>query len=140
MSKTNPLTLLTQRLKKALWVITGFIALGLGILGIVLPVLPTTPFILLAAFCFLRGSPRLHTWLEEQPWLGKQLRLWNEKRAITPKVRRFAISYLWLAIGFSVLFVLSAPVAQAVLLLIGLAVTIFLLRLSTHESYESANP
>lgn len=65
-----------------LWVICGLIALGLGIVGIALPLLPTVPFLLLAAFFFARSSERLHNWLITHPRLGPPIEDWNNHGAI----------------------------------------------------------
>jgi len=119
---------------KSLFTICGLVALVLGIIGIVLPLLPTTPFILLAAFCFYRGSKRLHDWLESQPWLGKQLHLWREKRAVSKKVKTIALVYLWLAIGATSIFFLSTPWPRLLLLAVAITVTIHLLRLKTLDA------
>ena len=129
--------MIIRHLKKGLLTACGLVALALGLLGVVLPLLPTTPFILLAAYCFFRGSKRLHNWLESQPWLGEQLRLWHEKKAISKKVKIFALTYLWLAIGATTIFFLTAPLHRILLLGIAIAVTIHLLRLKTLNNDSS---
>ena len=64
------------------WLVVGFVSLGLGIIGTVLPLIPTTPFLLLAAFGFARSSPRLAAWLEHHPQFGPLIANWREHRAI----------------------------------------------------------
>jgi uncharacterized membrane protein YbaN (DUF454 family) len=91
---------------KFFWNIGGLASLALGVLGIALPVLPTVPFLILAAFCFARGSDRLHDWLVQHPRLGPPIRDWQEKRAISRKAKWLAslsmaaVFALSLALGF----------------------------------------
>jgi uncharacterized protein len=63
---------------KHLWAMMGLIALGFGVIGIVVPILPTTPFLLVAAFCFARSSPRLHNWLLVHPTFGRLISDWQK--------------------------------------------------------------
>ena len=76
---------------RGLWLIAGGLFLGLGLLGVVLPVLPTTPFLLLAAACFARSSPRLHRWLLTHPVFGPPIRNWEENGAISRKAKQLAV-------------------------------------------------
>ena len=87
-----------------LWTLLGLLFVGLGAIGAVLPLLPTTPFILLAAWCFARSSPRLHGWLLSSELFGPLLRDWEEKRCMTAGVRRLSLSMMALVGGSSVLF------------------------------------
>ncbi|AUX92684.1 DUF454 family protein [Mixta gaviniae] len=91
-------------MQRIILLIIGWLAIVLGALGVVLPLLPTTPFILLAAWCFARSSPRFHHWLLWRSWFGKYLRHWQQHRALPPGVKgramlmtvaTFALS-LWL--------------------------------------------
>ena len=75
---------------KIFWVILGLTSLGLGVVGIVVPLLPTVPFILLAAFCFARSSSRLHHWLLTHPKFGPIIDDWNRNGAISPRVKRIS--------------------------------------------------
>lgn len=115
---------------KAVLVAVGLVAVGLGVVGIFLPLLPTTPFLLLAAACFFRSSDRLYRWLMNHRVLGPFIRNYREHRAITRRTRVTALTLLWATIGYCVLGVLDAGWARALLLLIATAVTYHLLSLN----------
>ena len=87
---------------RILWGIFGFIALALGVIGIVLPLLPTVPFLLLAAFCFAKSSQRLHDWLVTHPKLGPPIQDWRDHGAIRPRAKRLATLTVALAFGLSI--------------------------------------
>lgn len=89
---------------RSAWVALGGVSLGLGIVGIFLPILPTVPFLILAAFAFSRSSERLHRWLVEHPQLGGPIRDWNERGAIGRRAKIIAT-----------LSILAAPVLTWVL-------------------------
>jgi uncharacterized membrane protein YbaN (DUF454 family) len=80
----------TPRWQRLLWLAAGAAALATGIVGIVLPVLPTTPFVLLAAACFARGSPRLEAWLLAHPRFGPAIRDWRTHRAVPLRAKQLA--------------------------------------------------
>jgi uncharacterized membrane protein YbaN (DUF454 family) len=86
--------------KRGLYLICGLCSLALGLLGIPLPILPTVPFILLAAFCFARSSERLHVWLMTHPWFSEALADWEKKRAIRKGLKRKA--YIMSGLSFAV--------------------------------------
>lgn len=73
----------TDRMKRGVYILVGTLALALGALGFFLPVLPTTPFVILAAACYYRGSERLHAWLLESRWFGEMIRNYQAGRGIT---------------------------------------------------------
>lgn len=79
----------------------GWLSVVLGVIGIFLPVLPTTPFLLLAAACFMRSSKRFYDWLVNHPRLGPWIRDYLEGEGIPRKAKVYAISLMWLSIGFS---------------------------------------
>jgi uncharacterized membrane protein YbaN (DUF454 family) len=78
----------------------GIVAVILGIIGAFLPLLPTTPFILLAAWCFLKSSARAHSWLYHHPIFGKALRDWQENRSIARSNKFIAVSMIALSLVF----------------------------------------
>ena len=84
-----------------LWTIAGLLALSLGLIGIPLPILPTTPFILLAAFCFSKGSPRLRQWLTSHAQFGPAIAAWEENGAIPRKAKWWAALLMLCTLGIS---------------------------------------
>ena len=80
----------------------GFLCLGAGFAGVFLPLLPTTPLVLLAAWCFARSSDRFHSWLVEHPLFGNVLRQWQEERRIDRPVALRGILLLWASIALSI--------------------------------------
>ncbi len=80
-----------KSIKRILWLIAGIICLALGIIGVVLPILPTTPFMLLATFCFAKSSKRLHSWLINHPQFGPPIRNWHEHGAISKTAKIGAV-------------------------------------------------
>ncbi|MEL6933531.1 MAG: YbaN family protein [Pseudomonadota bacterium] len=100
------------------WLILGLISVGLAITGVVLPLLPTVPFILLAAFCFARSSQRLHAWLTNHAAFGPMIKDWNENGAIRPRAKKMAVVSILAVFGLSVVFGVKTSVLaiQAVVL------------------------
>ena len=116
----------------------GFVFLGLGLVGVFLPLLPTTPFILLAAACFAQSSERMHRWILSNPTFGPMVRDWEQKRCVTCRVKAVAISSMVVVGGISVFFALDATawrLAGAALLLTG---SLVVLRLRTCAAKEEA--
>lgn len=105
----------------------GLLAVGLGVLGIFLPLLPTTPFLLLALACFARGSTRLHGWLLANPVFGRYLRDWEEGRGIPRRAKATILVLMWVSLVYSMTLV-HALLLRLMLAAIGLAVTVYLLR------------
>ncbi len=106
---------------RTLWLTLGLIFLALGLAGVVLPVVPTTPFLLLAAGCFAKSSPRLHGWLLAHPTLGPPIRRWEEHGAIAPGAKRLAVGSMVAVFALSVWMGLrwEMLVAQGALITLG---------------------
>ncbi len=120
-----------QRLSRYLLTAAGLLAVALGVVGIFLPILPTTPFLLLAAFLFARSSDRFYSWLHENRWFGTYLTNYREGHGLPAREKAMTIIALWLTIGLSATFALSSWWPRVGLTAIALAVTIHLLRIPT---------
>lgn len=117
----------------------GWMALVLGVIGIAVPLLPTTPFLLLAAACFLRSSARLHAWLMGHRWLGPYLRNYRDHRAMSRRAKITALVLLWAVIGHSACMV-DAWWLRLILLLVAAGVTLHLLHLRTQSAPPRETP
>lgn len=126
------------RFKKWFLIAVGSISVGLGVLGIFLPLLPTTPFLLLAAACYIRSSKRFYHWLIYHKWFGSYIRNYREGRGIPLITKIIAIALLWLTIGYSVLFVVPFLFVKILFVLIATGVTIHLLSVKTLKQHDSA--
>lgn len=126
----NPQTYLDHAARLML-VGAGMICVGLGALGILLPGLPTTPFLLLAAYFFARSSERFHSWLLNHRWFGSYVRNFEEGRGMTRPAKGTTLLFMWLSFGVTIIFFVPFTAAQFAMFLLALAVTIYILRLPT---------
>ena len=118
-------------LRKWLLICAGFLCVGLAAIGVFLPVLPTTPFLLLAAACFVRSSDRFYQWLINHRLFGRYIRYYREYKAITGGAKAFTLILLWAVIGYTVFAVIDSLLLRALLVLIAVGVTIHILTLKT---------
>lgn len=121
---------------KKLLVVTGFISLILGIIGIVVPLLPTTPFLLLSAACFIQGSDRLYQWLMNSRLFGRYIRNYREYNAIPLKTKILAIGLLWITILYSIIFIVEYIYIRFLLTAIAVAVTIHISHFKTLDKRQ----
>lgn len=121
----------SSRLLRGLLIAAGTLFVGLGVLGIFLPLLPTTPFLLLAAACYAKSSKRFYHWLLNNKWFGNYIKNYREKRGIPLKVKFASISLLWITILYSVLFIVHILFVKIILILIASGVTIHILSIRT---------
>ena len=119
-------------LRALLWA-AGGISLAMGIVGLFLPVLPTTPFLLLAAACWARASPRCHDRLLNHPRFGPVLRNWERYRSLPRKVKILALAMVSLSLGLSLLLMRGQPWLQAALAVLAAGLSVWLWRLPTRE-------
>ena len=123
--------MLARRPLRILLLAAGTLSVALAVLGVFLPLLPTTPLLLLAAWCYARSSERLYRRLLGNRWLGPYIRNYRDGRGMTVRAKISTLAVLWLAIGVTVGF--AAPMWWARLLLVGIAtgVSLYLFRLPT---------
>lgn len=111
--------------------ILGLISLSLGIIGIFVPLLPTTPFLLLAAFLFARSSKKFHTLLMNNKYLGPYIKNYLEHKAIPLKTKIYSLIFLWTTILYSVFFIVNITHVKGLLFIIAIGVTIHILKFKT---------
>jgi len=108
----------TRRLVRGLWLVAGLVFAAAGLIGAVLPLLPTTPFLILAATCFARSSPRLEARILNDPRFGPLVREWRERGAIPPKAKLFAVGGM--TCGYTVFLLASKPALPLALMVAAL--------------------
>lgn len=121
-----------NQVTKYLLIAAGWTSFILGVIGIVLPLLPTTPFMLLAAACFANSSPRFHDWLLNHKYFGPIINNFKTGKGIPKKVRNNTIVLIWVMMGISML-VIGKLWSTLLLVTIGVSVSIYLLRLPTFD-------
>ncbi len=120
-----------NRLVRGTLILAGTFFLGLGIIGIFVPILPTTPFLLLATACYARSSKRFYNWLLNNKWFGNYIRNYREGKGVPLKVKILSIFFLWITIIVSAVFVVTIIFIKVILILIAIAVTIHILSIRT---------
>lgn len=118
-------------MKNAMFIIIGSISVALGVIGILVPLLPTTPFLLLGAYCYFEGSPKLYESLLNNKYLGEYIKNFREHKSIPLKTKIYAIFMLWLTIGYSILFIIPLFFVKILLFMIATGVTIHILSFKT---------
>lgn len=127
-----------MQIKKYIFILLGLISLSLGIIGVFIPVLPTTPFLLLSSYLFLRSSKKLYNWLMSHKVLGEYIYNYMEHRAVKKSAKISAIIFLWLSMTISIILVSSTHV-RLFLVFIGIAVTIHIATLRSLNIDDSKN-
>jgi uncharacterized membrane protein YbaN (DUF454 family) len=116
---------MTSRLMRGLLIVCGTICVGLGILGIFLPLMPTTVFLLMAAACYARSSERFHRRLVEHPVLGPYIR----RNGLSARQKALILTLLWVSLLATMIWTARAPWMRALLVLVGAGVTAHVVRL-----------
>jgi uncharacterized membrane protein YbaN (DUF454 family) len=109
----------------------GVLAMAVGLIGVVVPLLPTTPFLLLAAACFVRSSDPMYGWLTSNRLFGGFIRDYREQRGVSARAKITTLALLWGLIGCTALMTVDAVWLRVLLVAIAVAVTVHLLRLKT---------
>jgi uncharacterized protein len=120
-------------LKRGAFLAAGWFFVGLALLGVVLPVLPATPFLLLAAACFARSSPRFHRWLLEHRSFGPLVREWQEHHSIPYRTKLFAIGLMAVSIAVSIVFFVRPAWLQLALAALGIALAVWMYRVPSRD-------
>jgi len=122
-----------QKLVRALFFVAGTVSLAIGTIGIVLPILPTTPLLLLALACYCRSSKRMTKWVLTNKYFGSYIRRYKEGKGIPIKTKIIALAALWITISYSAFFIVNIWIVQLILFAIAIAVSIHIIRLPTYR-------
>ncbi|HKX61201.1 MAG TPA: YbaN family protein, partial [Verrucomicrobiae bacterium] len=114
-----------QQSLRVIYLTVGLVCLAIGTVGVFVPVLPTTPFVLLAAFFFSKSSRRLHGWLLSRPVLGVMIVEWRDHRVIRPRAKILAAATILLTFGATVIFVAAPLAAKSSVIVLGVALLTF---------------
>lgn len=121
---------------KYIYLTIGWLCVALGVIGIFVPLLPTTPFLLLAAALFVRSSPRMHAWLLTHKYLGTTLRRFYKERSISLRVKVISVCSMWIAILHALFFLAPAWYVCVALITVCAATTYYILSLKTAKGDE----
>ncbi|MBA7676764.1 Inner membrane protein YbaN [subsurface metagenome] len=121
----------TKGVKRVIYLVIGTLALFLGALGIFLPVLPTTPFVILAAACYLRSSKRMHAWILQSRLFGETIENFQAGRGLKRATKIRALVLMWATISISAFFFVDQLIFRGAMFIVAAGVTVYLLRLPT---------
>ena len=125
------------RYTKALLVVSGTLSVTIGIVGMVVPLLPTTPFLLLAAYCYSRSSPRFHNWLLGNRYLGAYIDNYRRGLGMAPRDKVVSVATLWATLGVTALTAVTRLPGRLLLLAVAVGVTAHIVRLRTYRPESS---
>lgn len=120
-----------NKAKKYFYITLGFIALGLGLIGVILPILPTTPFLLVTSFCFAKGSERFHSWFTNTNIYKKHLESFVKERAMTLKQKVVLLSFVNFMLAFPLILVDVLPMRITIIVLIIIKLYYFIFKVKT---------
>lgn len=126
----------TQRESNLFYTILGTISLALGVIGIFLPVLPTTPLVLFSAWCYYRGSERFHDWITKHPYFGPIIEEYGGEEGMTKESKEKAIALTWTAVLLTAVFILDSFFMRAMIIAVAVIGTVVLIRIKTRKKEE----
>ena len=122
-----------SKLYRYFYLISGVLLVAIGVIGIFLPVLPTTIFLILASACFVKSSPRANEWLRNHKVFGMYIKNYQDKTGLSIRAKIFNITFLWVMILLSAFYFTSEFYIRIILILIAAGVTIHLLMIKTKK-------
>jgi uncharacterized membrane protein YbaN (DUF454 family) len=122
-----------SRAMRALFIVLGFAFVAIGVAGAILPLLPATPFFLLAAACFARASERFYNWLLNNRTFGPTIREWRRHRSIPYRTKLWAIALMSGTLATSTIFFVADPRAQAGLAVLGVVLAVWMWRIPSRD-------
>jgi uncharacterized membrane protein YbaN (DUF454 family) len=122
-----------ESVQRRLLATAGTVSVGVGIAGIFIPILPTTPFLLLAAYCYMRSSSRLYRWMLNNRFFGSYIRNYIEGRGMPLQLKIITIALLWITIGLTMAFAVEHIAIRIVLIIIAVAVTTHIVMIKTKK-------
>jgi uncharacterized membrane protein YbaN (DUF454 family) len=124
---------MSDKLKRQLLITIGTICVVIGVIGIFIPILPTTPFLLLAAACYMRSSQKFYSWLMNNRLFGSYIRNYMEGRGIPIKVKAFTIVLLWVTISISICVAAPNLIVKIILIIIAIGVTLHIILIKARK-------
>ena len=126
-----------KRFKQGILIVSGILLVGLGVLGIFLPLMPATPFLLLAAICFANSSKKFYDWLLNNRYFGSYIKNYREGKGISARVKIFSMLLLWISILCSIFFVAPNLVVVIILFSVAILSSYNILRIRTMKPSET---
>lgn len=126
-------------IRKAILIFTGTVCVGLGILGMFLPLMPTTVFLLLAAYCYSKSSDRFHDWLMNNRLCGPYIRNYRSGQGITVRQKVTTLAMLWISIGVSIWLLNARFWPTLILAVVAISVTVHILWIKTYRPEETVS-
>lgn len=133
MDHSNEVLLKRNKISRFFFIILGTIFVGWGVAGIFLPLVPTTPFLLLAAACYARGSVRFYNWLLNNKYLGSYIKDWRTGRGIPLHAKIITCLLIAVAFGYSIIFVVHSPIFEVALILLAIGMSLYIVTRPTRR-------